>query len=75
FHICASGLSGFVAYGGNMLVRVDYLDSPLVKISAPKLTKTMDECAGISAAMPLTVSTLKRFTRDSITTPAMMRGL
>ncbi|OWZ16985.1 putative membrane protein [Phytophthora megakarya] len=48
FQICASGVSGFVVFGGSMLVRVEYLESPFAKISVPTLTSGEDVCKGIS---------------------------
>ncbi|OWZ04914.1 hypothetical protein PHMEG_00023100 [Phytophthora megakarya] len=71
--IC-SGISGFMMYGESMLVRMECLDISLPEISAPSLTNTLDKCGNFSSAIPVTPSTLRLLSCDSITTKARDRG-
>uniref|UniRef100_H3GVY0 GPI inositol-deacylase n=1 Tax=Phytophthora ramorum TaxID=164328 RepID=H3GVY0_PHYRM len=66
FTVCASGPSGFIAYGGNIKMSVEYLDYQLHKISTPKLSDGDTSCGVVSTPTSVTPSALALLTGDSI---------
>ncbi|GMF24212.1 unnamed protein product [Phytophthora fragariaefolia] len=50
FTLCASAGLGFSAYGGDITMAVEYLDSPLHTITAPLLSDSSARCAAIASA-------------------------
>ncbi|ETL31013.1 hypothetical protein F441_16475 [Phytophthora nicotianae CJ01A1] len=54
FKVCPFGADGFIAYGGDITMTVEYLDGPLRSFSAPKLTNGNKSCPVV--AKPTTAS-------------------
>ncbi|KAE8974951.1 hypothetical protein PR003_g25558 [Phytophthora rubi] len=54
FTLCASTTSGFIAYGGDIMMAVEYLDGPLRNITAPKLSDSSAHCAIVVTAPAVT---------------------
>ncbi|GMF29923.1 unnamed protein product [Phytophthora lilii] len=66
FVLCASGSAGFVVYGSDLDISVQYLDSP-VSITAPTLSE--DEaraCGTIVTPSPVTATTLALLTAEPL---------
>ncbi|KAG2771210.1 hypothetical protein JG687_00017034 [Phytophthora cactorum] len=57
FIVCAFGADGFIAYGGDFTMSVEYLDSPLTSLSAPKLTDGSESCAAVAKPTPVSPTT------------------
>ncbi|KAE9011874.1 hypothetical protein PR003_g12727 [Phytophthora rubi] len=54
FTLCASTTSGFIAYGGDITMIVEYLDDPLRSFTAPKLSDSSAHCAIVATATAVT---------------------
>ncbi|ETM46257.1 hypothetical protein L914_08823, partial [Phytophthora nicotianae] len=62
FIVCALGADGFIAYGREITMATEYLDSPLSRISAPKLTDGAESCADVVNPTSLSPTTLALLT-------------
>ncbi|ETN02857.1 hypothetical protein PPTG_15816 [Phytophthora nicotianae INRA-310] len=61
FMVCAPGADGFIAYGGDITMVVEYLDSPLTSLSTPNLTDGSVSCPAVvkpTSVSPTTVAFL-----------------
>jgi hypothetical protein len=65
FVVCASGSSGFIAYGGGITMAVEYLERPLRSISAPKLSDGSASCPVVAAPTVVAPTTLALLTGDA----------
>ncbi|GMF31559.1 unnamed protein product [Phytophthora lilii] len=74
FALCASGASGFVAYGLDFTVAVEYLSSPLHSISVPALTHSNDVCEIVATPKTVTPTALALLTGQPIP-PSSSRSL
>ncbi|EGZ12222.1 hypothetical protein PHYSODRAFT_303955 [Phytophthora sojae] len=64
FTVCTAGY-GFIAYGGDITMVVEYLDAPLRSISAPALTDSSAHCATVAKATAVTPITAALLTGDA----------
>lgn len=67
FVVCGSGADGFIAYGGDITMAVEYLDSPLSSIPAPTLSDGITSCDVVSTPTLVTPTTLALLTGDAAT--------
>ncbi|GMF35197.1 unnamed protein product [Phytophthora lilii] len=74
FALCASGTSGFVAYGLDFTVAVEYLSSPLHNISVPTLTETNGVCEIVATPKTVTPTALALLTGQPMP-PSSSRSL
>ncbi|GMF36687.1 unnamed protein product [Phytophthora lilii] len=58
FSVCALGADGFVAYGGSMIMQVEYDVNPYLNISTPAVTDGSATCGIVSKPTPVTSTTL-----------------
>lgn len=65
FVVCGSGAADFIAYGGDIVMAVEYLNNPLHNISAPTLNDSEISCAEVANATSVTPTTLALLTGDA----------
>ncbi|GMF55112.1 unnamed protein product [Phytophthora fragariaefolia] len=65
FTFCASARLGFIAYGGDITVAIEYPESPLQIIAAPPLNDGSTHCATVASATSVTPIAFALLTGDS----------